>query len=274
MQSLSVIFLFSPSLYQQFITKQPKKAIKKNIKYKFLKMLALMCTCSPLQSGTTFLTGRRSIPAKVLMSTTLTVPSWPGNVAVTTPRGQVPLGKSPSAINTGSPMLMADWLVEPRTLLGARIGRYSRTHLLQKWSVSRTALRQLLRLYRSASVKSAGTWYPEEEPIRKWNGVRASGSSGSGEMCVRGREFTMASASARSVSKTSSDGLLSFRVTFNAVLTLFTKRSQAPPMNGADGGINFHSILWFVTKFVTSCPCNSRSCRLAPTKAVPLSEKI
>ncbi|GBP86348.1 hypothetical protein EVAR_55275_1 [Eumeta japonica] len=77
---------------------------------------------------------------------------------------------------------------------------------------------------------------PQERPIRKWLGVRPSASAGSMSTSVNGLELTMCSASSR-CGELLREG--SLNVAANAVLIDRTKRSQAPPMFGAPGGMNF-----------------------------------
>ena len=65
---------------------------------------------------------------------------------------------------------------------------------------------------------------------------------------------------------------------FNDRLTCFVSDSYTPPIHGLDGGLNFHSVLYGLNFDVTSSKSTFFSANFnsfsAPTKLVPLSEKI
>ncbi|GBP42333.1 hypothetical protein EVAR_29589_1 [Eumeta japonica] len=89
----------------------------------------------------------------------------------------------------------------------------------------------------------------QERPIRKWLGVRPSASAGSTSTSVNGLELTMCSASSSRVWRTSSRGLLS-QCSGQRGFDRSHQRSQAPPMFGAPGGMNFK--LWCGRRLLSS----------------------
>lgn len=91
---------------------------------------------------------------------------------------------------------------------------------------------------------------------------------------MSGLELTIASASRRSVIRTSSFIVWFVRQDSRAVFTVRTSLSHAPPMNGDAGGMKRQTILWLVAYSLTESSCRQRSSREAPTKLVPLSENI
>lgn len=118
---------------------------------------------------------------------------------------------------------------------------------------------------------------PVELSRRKWFGVSASCCSVSNGMNVNGLKLTMLSASTINVARASSFGISVVCIAAIAVLTDLTKRSHAPPICGAAGGLNTHLVFVLVN---VSASCRSisiislRKSLFAPTKFVPLSLRI
>lgn len=113
---------------------------------------------------------------------------------------------------------------------------------------------------------------------RKWLGVRASKSSGSSDAATNGRLFIMNSTSANKVLRANSFNSGSPVIIFRCFFAVCTKRSHTPDIWGVAGGWNTHFIRLFIISLSISFWSNSsrvcRNSRFAPTKLVPLSDRI
>lgn len=100
-------------------------------------------------------------------------------------------------------------------------------------------LRYMRLLSESSYFSSIGPspWNSLVSLKRMWLGAKCSSSFNSTEMCVSGREFTLA-ASRRNCIQVSPFGAVSFKI---CCMDL-TIHSQHPPPTGLAGKINFHSI--------------------------------
>ena len=115
---------------------------------------------------------------------------------------------------------------------------------------------------------------PEEEPIKKWFGVNTSWSRGSRKTWVRDLEFTTCAISVSAVINVFSLGTCSFKIAAYDVFTDQTRRSHAPPIWGAEGGLNFQMMLSLfvnVSIFELSISRIARVSRML-VKFVPLSQ--
>lgn len=155
------------------------------------------------------------------------------------------------------------------------IGRYSTIQRFQNesnlfWISSQLPFKACL----SSTGALTGCRTPFELSIRKWFGVNDSCSSLSNGRNVKGREFTMCSASASKVMNDSSSNFRDMGNDPSAVFTDRTIRSQHPPICGADGGLNLHWVFVSVKvllKLRLISRNSSSSSLLAPMKFVPLS---
>ena len=90
------------------------------------------------------------------------------------------------------------------------------------------------------SLKSPGDGLNDGRPSRKWYGIRALKSSMLSLFRVSGRWLTIDSTSQRKVVNVSSVNKRSLVIVLRAYFTVLTKSSQAPPIHGLNGGLNFH----------------------------------
>uniref|UniRef100_A0A8D8AJ52 (northern house mosquito) hypothetical protein n=1 Tax=Culex pipiens TaxID=7175 RepID=A0A8D8AJ52_CULPI len=163
--------------------------------------------------------------------------------------------KSPMAIGWHSPYHLVRLLI---------VGMYSFTQRCHSRSPSCC---DLLYWSLSACAGSTGTdsslRSSEGNPRRKWFGVRASASADAWGKYVNGRQLIISSDSARTVSRTSSVKRLPSSSAFIAALADRTRRSQLPPMWGAEGGLKCHCVLASVNASAQSMsicrPCRPSS---------------
>ena len=123
-------------------------------------------------------------------------------------------------------------------LLICNRGRYSLRHRRQNCSASYPSCLQLLRGSHSVSDGANRT----HRRRRKWFGVRGSSSGASPATGVRGRLFTIASTSQRSVCRVSSLKVCCVSKLFSIFRMVRICRSHTPPKWEAWGGLNRHSI--------------------------------
>ena len=159
-----------------------------------------------------------------------------------------------------------------------RVGRYSFFHLLQNSCPSPCTWRHFFRLKTSDGLVSIIAAQLRCGPSKIWFGVSGSKSLASSDTCVSGLLLTMLSASVNTVCNCESVSVLFCRIPCITSLTDRTSLSQAPPICGAFGGLNCHSIWRLVAKSLMASWLrpfmNSFSSVEAPTKLDPLSENI
>ncbi|XP_062557030.1 uncharacterized protein LOC134221876 [Armigeres subalbatus] len=123
-------------------------------------------------------------------------------------------------------------------------------HILRKYRLTTTLTMDRITLEFFATLKIANGCCISIEnrkfSSKKWFGVSASGSSDSSGMYVRGLEFTICSASTTNVCSPSSSSFPSLYASPIAFFTDCTRRSHAPPMWGAPGGMKFHFVVVLV----------------------------
>ena len=138
--------------------------------------------------------------------------------------------------------------------------------------------RQRRRAYVSSLLKTPGGRLGFVFRSSRWLGVSASRSLASSDDFVIGRLLTIASISHRNVCRQSSFRVCSFRRFLAMLLTVLICRSHTPPWWEPAGGLNIHSTffcsiaLWIADWFHWFSA--SLNCRSAPTKLVPLSDRI
>ena len=150
-----------------------------------------------------------------------------------------------SEIRTRSPFLKFLFSTS-HFFLSIYVGRYSFSHLFQNMSVAAwTAFHFFLRLM-SCFWKTHGLQFGLDLPIRRWCWVISSKLLNSSLAAMRRPIFIMLSTSVRNVDKALSVNILSLTIDFNAFFVILAMDSTAPPIHGAQGGLNFYMIyLWF-----------------------------
>lgn len=238
------------------------------------------------KSSTSLCTGRSknflSPSLAVMICTFLTSWSRLGNTLDTTAKGHWFLGDSLSQTSTTSPSFMH--------LLGVvhfwrfwSKAQYSFCQRNQSWLARYWTLRHLLREYWSGDSNFPGggntTWVLS---VSRWFGVRGSGANGSVRFSiVKGRQFTIHSASVMSVrSASSSSWVLWFSSSDDKTeRAVRIWRSQIPPMCEAWGTLRLKSIQsqssedkYSFRDVVFSSLSAAASSFFAPTKLVPWSD--
>ena len=111
--------------------------------------------------------------------------------------------------------------------------------------------------YKLLFTKTLGGKFKCDRRSNKWLGVEGSASIGLSLLGVNGRPFRIPSISTIKVRNASPETNCSLR-TLKIFLTELITRSQTPPMCDAPGGLNFHSIFFWVRLFKTPISANPR----------------
>lgn len=189
-------------------------------------------------------TGSGSILMTSLTDTTLTMPSWPGWMAVIRANGQ-------SAAPIPSSLTITNWPTF-KSLAGVfhvgRVinrGRYSRLYLALIFWYTWVIKCHRLSAPDFVNVKSDSSQGTNCWPVIKWLGVNAFKSSTSSDSGHNGLEFRHRSTSDKTVETSSKVNDISPKDVRKWDFRDFTPVSNSPPKWGFWGGLKDHSIFNF-----------------------------
>ena len=231
--------------------------------------------------GTSRLTPRSRMLADVCTVAVRIIPSAPGRTLITLPKGHCIDGTLSSRIMTMVPLRIL-WLPLFHFSRLVNSVRYSRCQRLQKCYFSWLIRCQLVNRHDGVALKSRSRMLVRVSLIRRWSGVRTGRSFKSDEVGLSGRELRMASISITRVLRCSKvkSSVPTMRMRWH--LNDFTATSHMPPKCGELGGLKRHCICRSARKVCILSWWSSDRRRLrssfnsllAPTKLVPLSERI